>query len=341
MLELHDSSVLISMTLTSSKAAYDPDAYLERFKESRERMKATMTQTLDWVGRLDVMAATVFTSVEPMTQLFPAYWDSEYCRICYDIHASTKRYGALGVSIKSNRMRTDLGSLSQTELVRLLGKFSTATDAKSHAAEFSRFNQFVKRVSALRFLEVEFLQASRTGPVLPRWFDALQRYGHLCRPRLQDRFNTFLKMSADLDQAMFEFNAVMGRIRFRSIRCSYTIADHDLLGPSSPEMKVVTSIHPLTQHRRYNSMIDFKTDLRRKRVRKALTETLGRTPEKDEVKAAMLKARDKKPNSLITREVIKACCLGRHATQVFEAQENLVAVMQPWTDLREKLQALL
>lgn len=350
-LEMKQGGQLIKMLATFTQAthlmpakpasAFDKDAYLERLASARDRMRSTMLETLDWVSRLDVHAASSFSHVEPMLKLFPAYHEAEYCRISFDIHTATSRYGALGLSLKSPRMRSDFSRLTPGELAKLLKNFCSPNEAKAHAESYRQFQRFVERVCALKFLGVEFVPLGRGSPVVLRWFESIEQYGKKCRPILEQKFNLFLELTAQLDQAIFDFNAAMGAVRFRAIRCSYTVDEFDLLGPRDPEIKIVTYIHPVTKARRYNSIRDFKTDLRRRRYRKALTTSLGRPPEKQELQAAMAKERQKKPSPLITKEVVKACYMGRHAKAVFEAQENLVAAMQPWASLRAHLQALL
>lgn len=322
-------------------SAFDKDAYLERLAASKSQMRATLLQLLEWVDRLDVHAASSFTAIEPLVDLFPTHCRSQYFRIGYDIHTSAKRYGALGVSIKSSSMRGDLSRMSPAEIAHLLKRFCAADEARAHTKTFSQFNRFLERVAALRFLDVDFVPLGQGGAVLPRWFESIEQYGKNCRPALEASVNRFLDLTSQLDQAMFDFNAAMGPVRFRAIRCSYTIDDFELLGPSNPEIKVVTYTHPLTKQRRYSSVRDFKADLRRRRVRKALTAALGRPPEPMELQAGLEKERNKKPGPYITKEVIKACYMGRHAKIILEAQDNLVAVMQPWAVLRAQLQALL
>ena len=329
------------MSSIENTTSYEKEAYLQQLDAARRRIVSTKRQTLDWVSRLDVIAASEFIHIEPMTELFPSTKGKHSYRLVYDIHTTPKRYGALGVSLRSETMRTDLSKLTVGELSQFLRPHCGALDAKIHATAFQRFKRFNDQVAALSFLGVDFIDPVKGGPLLPRWFDAIHAYGLNCRGAVEATFDQFIALSAALDEAIFEFNATMGAVRYRSIRCSYTVDDFDLLGPSNPALKVVTSLAPATRRRRYNSMADFKKSLKKKRMAQHLRRQLGRDPEKSEVAAAIKALRPRKETDWITKDVIKACCLGRKIHDVFEAQENLVAVMQPWSDLRAQLQALL
>lgn len=254
---------------------------------------------------------------------------------------SPKRYGTLGVALRTDTMRSDLAKLSAAELAAALRPISGSPACRDHAAIFQRLVRFNRRLAALKFLGVEFEIPGGGGAVLPRWFEGLAAYGLKCRPLLEEKFIEFLNLSEALDEAIFEFNSTMGKVRYRSIRCTYTLDDVDLLGPSDPALKVVTSINPVTGRRHYNRMADFEKGLKRKQIGKDLRRDLGRTPSKDEVDSALKALRPRSETDWITTKVIKACRLGRSSTQVFETQKNLVAVMQPWTLLPSQLQALL
>ncbi|MPQ69417.1 hypothetical protein [Pseudomonas sp. MWU12-2323] len=329
------------MSSTVNTTSFVKEAYLQQLDAARRRIVSTKRQTLDWVSRLDVFAASEFIHIEPMTALFPSIKGKHSYRLVYDIHTTPKRYGTLGVSLRSETMRTDLSKLTVGELSRLLSPHCGALDAKDHATAFQRFKRFNDQVAALRFLGVDFLDPVKGGALLPRWFEAIHAYGLKCRGAVEAAFDQFIELSAVMDEVIFEFNATMGAVRYRSIRCSYTVDDFDLLGPSNPALKVVTSIDPATRRRRYNLMADFKKSLKKKRMTQQLRRQLGRDPQKIEVAAALSALRPRKETDWITKDVIKACYLGRSINDVFQAQENLVAVMQRWTDLRAQLQALL
>nr|WP_192963370.1 hypothetical protein [Pseudomonas fluorescens]CEK42180.1 hypothetical protein PQBR57_0227 [Pseudomonas fluorescens SBW25] len=329
------------MSQTKKSGRYDADAYRQQLDAARGRLVSTGKQTLDWLSQLDESAASEFIHLEPMLNLFPHQRGSETFRLLLEIHMSPKRYGTLGVALRTETMRSDLAKLTVAELAATLRPIAGSQSCKDHATYFQRFVRFNRRLAALRFLGVEFEIPNRSGPVLPRWFEALAAYGHKCRPLLEERLAEFLNLSAALDDAMFEFNSTMGRVRYRSIRCTYTLDDVDLLGPSDPALKVVTSINPVTGSRRYNRMADFKKGLKKKQIGKDLRRDLGREPSKDEVDSALKALRPRSETDWITTKVIKACRLGRLSTEVFETQKNLVAVMQPWTALRSQLQALL
>jgi hypothetical protein len=329
------------MSSPANQSSFEKDAYLVQLDEARKRLETTKRQAIEWVARLDENAAAEFIRIEPMTTLFPCHKGKDTYRIVYDIHTTPKRYGSLGVALRTDRMRSDLAKMTGAELAKLLRPHTGMPAAKEHATAFSRFNRFNERVSALRFLGVGFATSIDSGPVLPRWFESLHAYGKRCRPELEAAFSEFTALSAALDEAMFDFNSSTGAVRYRSIRCSYTLDDFDLLGPSNPALKVVTSIDPATRRRRYNLMVDFKKALKKKRIGQQLRRQLGRDPDKSEVAMALQALRPRKESEWITREVIKACYLGRSINEVFEAQENLVAVMQPWSVLRNQLQALL
>lgn len=329
------------MSQSRKPRSYEADAYRAQLDAARGRLISTGKQTSDWLSRLDECAASEFIHLEPMFDLFPHQKRSETFRLLLEIHLSPKRYGTLGVALRTDSMRTDLANLPAAELAAVLRPISGLQPGKEHAAAFQRLVRFNRRLAGLKFLGVAFDIPAGGGPVLPRWFEALGDYGLKCRPLLEERYTEFLTLSSALDDAMFEFNSTMGKVRYRSIRCTYTLDDVDLLGPSDPALKVVTSINPATNSRRYNRMADFKKSLKKKQMAKDLRRDLGRDPSKDEVDQALKALRPRRESDWITTKVIKACHLGRSSNEVFETQKNLVAVMQPWTELRSHLQALL
>lgn len=329
------------MTQQPAQSAYEKDAYLAKLDAARNRLTVSRGQIIDWVSRLDENAALAFIQIEPMISLFPRKKADSTYRIVYDIHTSPKRYGTLGIALRTESMRVDLSKASSADVAKALTPHCHAADAKSHAVAIQTFNKFNDRVAALRAFGVEFELGATSGPVLPRWFELLHEYGNKCRPALEVAFERFQALTADLDEAMFEFNATMGPVRYRSIRCTYSIDDFDLLGPSNPAIKVITSLNPATRHRRYNRIEDFKKALKKKRIGQKLRRELGRDPDKSEIQEALLALRPRAETEWITKDVIKACYLGRSINDVFEAQEKLVAAMQPWTVMRAQLQALL
>jgi len=329
------------MSTEPKPGPYDKIAYLNKLNEARDQLVLTKRLVLDWVSKLDEHAAASFIMVEPLTKNFPRKVGDETFRLVYEIHTTDKRYANLGVSLRSERVRDDLIKLSPVELRTLLTKHCGVSNAKSYAASIETFSGFNARLSALRVFGVSLDQPQKSGLVLPRWFKSLQAYGQNCRPFVEAAFDEFIVLSASMDEAIFDFNSAIGKARYRSIRCNYVLDEFDPLGPADPSIKVITSFNPAKKKFRYNHIEDFKKTLKKKQVTKELTRTLGQTPTKDEVSAALLKIRNRPETPWITKRVIKACYLGRHTTPIFQAQENLVAVMQPWTSLRAKLQALL
>ncbi|MQT57873.1 hypothetical protein GHO41_11035 [Pseudomonas sp. FSL R10-0399] len=329
------------MSPSNPPGRYSADTYIEQLTDARARIVSTGKQLLDWLSRLDEFAASEFIHLEPMFNLFPFHKRNDTFRLLLELHQSSKRYGTLGVSLRTESMRTDLSNLTTAELGTVLRPFCGPQLSKEHATAFQRLVRFNNRVAALKFLGVEFAPPVGSGPVLPRWFESLEVYGSKCRPLLEDRLAEFLTLSGDLDYEMFEFNSMMGKVRYRSIRCTYTLDDVDPLGPSDPGFKVVSSINPITNNRRYNRMADFKRALKKKQISKELRLDFGRDPSKEEIDLTLKSFRPRRESDWITTKVIKACHLGRLSTDVFETQKNIVAVMQPWNALRSQLQALL
>lgn len=328
------------MSLKPKISGYDKSSYLSQLAAARLRLSATQAQTLGWATRLGELAASELHHIEPISELFPRTADGETYRLVYDIHSTPKRYGCLGISLRTNSSRTDLLKATTAELTKLLAPHAGDADARSLALLLSRFRRFNEQIAALRFLNVPFSTTTQKGGVMLRWIDAIAAYGKACHPPLGMAFDSFTTLGAELDESIFDFNSTIGRVRYRSIRCSYTLDDFDLLGPSDPALKVIVS-SPRAVQRRYNRMADFKRSLKKKRFKHQLEKKLGREPTKEEVNVEVKKLRPRKETDWITKEVIKACYLGRKINDVFEAQENLVAKMQPWADLRAHLHALL
>ena len=329
------------MTPPKKTGVFEKDAYILLLEAARERRAATQMQLLEWVTRLGELAESEFINLESLTDIFPHTKGRDTFRLVYDIHLTAKRYGTVGISLRTDRMRVDLMKVSTAELGKLLKPHCSPLELKDHVRSLLRFRRFNEQVAALSFLGVKFEVLGSKGSVLPRWFASLGVYGQKCRTPLERVFDDFAAQSALLDEAMFEFNGTMGRVRFRAIRCSYTVDEFDLLGPSNPALKVVVSLNPVAGQRRYNLMADFKKALKRKRFGKQLKRELGREANKSEIDDAIRALRPRKETDWITKDVIKACYLGRSIKDVFEAQKNLVAVMQPWANTRAHLQALL
>ncbi|MCF5374179.1 hypothetical protein [Pseudomonas syringae] len=326
---------------TSDIPKFDKEAYVEQLKAARLRVLDTKHNIVSWVSQLDVLAASEFIKVEPIIDLFPCLRGDSNYRLVLNIHTSPKRYAELGVALRTDSMRIDLSNLSRPQFIEAMSQPLGGEVAKTQAANFEQFRRFNKRLVGLKSFGTEFSTPTRSGPILPRWFEALHAYGQKCRRPVEAAFDEFVDLTDALNEAMFDFNATMGAVRYRSIRCSFALDDFDLLGPSKPSLKVVTSINAATRRRRYNSMSDFKKALKKTEMTKQLRRELGRDPEKSEVVAALQSLRPRQETDWITKDVIQACYLGGSINQVFEAQKNLVAVMQPWTALRAQLQALL
>jgi hypothetical protein len=329
------------MSIEPTPGPYDKIAYLIKLNEARDQLVLTKRLVLDWVSKLDEHAAASFMMVEPLTKSFPRKVGDETFRLVYEIHTTDKRYANLGVSLRSARVRDDLIKLAPNELKSLLAKHCGPSNAKSFASSIVTFARFNARLSALRVFGVCLEPTQKSGLVLPRWFKSLHAYGLNCRPFVEAAFDDFIALSTSLDEAIFDFNSAIGKARYRSIRCTYVLDEFDPLGPAHPSIKVITSFNPAKQKFRYNHIEDFKKTLKKKQVTKELSRSLGQLPTKAEVSEALQTVRNRPETPWITKRVIKACYLGRHTTPIFQAQENLVAVMQPWTSLRAKLQALL
>lgn len=336
-----DQERVPSMSSIAVASAFDKDEYLSRLAASRARVRETELQLKDWLRLLKDHATSIVIGLEPLLYSFPQQQGDERLRLVYDIHVTDKRYGTLGIALKSASSRTDLCNAGPGELMPILQSTVDSSKVKQIADAFKAFKRFNARVAALKGFGISFPQAEDKGPVLHRWLGALGTYGEQCIPGVAKAFDDYEALSQALDEAMFSFNATMGRIRYRAIRCTYKVDDFDPLGPSCPALKVVVHNNRATKHRRYNEMADFKKTLKRKRIAQELKRGLGRDPEKSEVDDALSALRPRKESEWITKEVIKACYFGRSMNQIFEAQENLVAVMQPWTRARNQLQALL
>lgn len=329
------------MSSNAAPPAFDRDAYLARLAASRARVLNTKLQLRDWLCTLEAHARFTLTGLDPLFCAFPQQHGEDRLRLVYDIHRRDKRYGNLGIAMRSTSMRTDLCRADPGNVLPLLKATIGDGQVRHVAAALKALNLFNGRVAALRTFGIDFPATEGDGTVVSRWLRALGIYGEMCVSRLEEAFVEFEALSEALDEAMFNFNATMGKIRYRAIRCTYKIDDFDPLGPAKPRLVVVVSNNRVTQKRRYNEIVDFKKALKHKRIAQGLKRELGRDPEKSEVQDAVRAIRARSESEWITRVVIEACYFGRSMTQIYEAQENLVAVMQPWTHARKQLQALL
>lgn len=296
---------------------------------------------LDWLAHLDVHAAHALTLIEPTLSLFPCERNGIYHRIQARINLNTRRYASLHLAVRKDTKHMDLLTTDPRQVQSFFSDMTSVADASAHALAIDEFARFNRRIEALS-MAAQVMEVSKDiRKVIPAWLDSLQDYGLKCRQPISDAFDRYIELSNELDDAMFNFNTAVGRVRFRAMRCTYTLDDNDPLGPSDPQIKVITSIDRSTGRRRYNRMQDFKGQLRKRRVVKSLTADLGHKPTESEIKAALKKQRNRKPNEWVTKDVIKACYLGRKSTDIFEAQAHLADVMEPWSELRLKLQALL
>lgn len=338
---IHDHDRVPAMSSHAAPPAFDRDAYLNRLAASRARVLDSKQLLIDWLCKLKAHGHLHLSALEPLFNAFPQQAGDDRLRLVYDIHRRDKRYGNLGIAMRSASMRTDLCRAEPDDLLPILKATVDARKVKQVAAALKALNLFNDRVAALRNFGIAFPSTEGDGTVIYRWLCALGTYGEMCVSRLEKAFDEFEALSDALDEAMFNFNTAMGNIRYRAIRCTYRIDDFDPLGPAKPSLVVVVSNNRLTQKRQYNEMVDFKKALKHKRIANGLKRELGRDPEKYEVQDAVRALRTRKETEWITREVIEACYFGRRKKQIFEAQENLVAIMQPWTYARNQLQALL
>tara|TARA_R110002124_G_scaffold128157_23_gene288801 strand:- start:28962 stop:29963 length:1002 start_codon:yes stop_codon:yes gene_type:complete len=320
---------------------YNKEKYAEQIAEAKSQIHITRESVVSWCYTLDTAAAEKLIVIESMMNAFPNRKGDTYTRIVYDIHQSEKRYGTLGMSLKSSSFRTDLHSLSQHELAALLGNYFTKKAARQHAEDYQQFSLLMDRIAALRFLGIDFGPVSKEGPVVARWFEAVRAYGEKCAHKVDEEFKSYWDLCLKLDDAMLNFNATAGKIRYRMVKCSYTLNPEDPLGPSDPAIKVVSSINRKTKWIRYNKISHFKSNLVRVRVRKQLDLELGRPATKNELDEVMAKRRPKSNSPWLTKEVIRACHLGRRSKDLLEAQKTLITVMQSWQIQRANLQALL
>lgn len=329
------------MTEPTAKTDYDADAYLERFAIARRRLVMTRESTAQWAKNLDVEAAKVLAHLEPFFELFPCQVGADYTRVVTKFQKNSKRYGVMQLSLRIGSKSHDLMECSGKELTRLLQSVPDIGETEHHSAALKAFTNLNRRINGLTFLGVNFPEPEKGKRRLYSWLQSLSEYGPACVEPLNQAFNSFIELSDDLDQAMFDFNVAVGRMRYRTLRCTYTLDDSDPLGPSNPSIKVVTSIHPVTGKRRYNYLTDFKEQLRKKRIKRELEKQLERAATKEELKASLLKQRDRRPHEWVTKEVIKACYLGGKSGEVFKAQSQLARVMADWNQQRSQLQALL
>lgn len=246
----------------TGKPKFDQAAYVQQLDTAHRQLLATKQDIVSWVSQLDVFAASEFLKIEPLTGLFPCSKGGRSYRVILKIHTTPKRYGVLGVSLRADTLRTDLLKLTTGEVIGTLRQPLGLETAKIQAANFEHFRKFNERLAGLTSFGEEFSVPTKDGPSLPRWLKALEAYGQKCMGPVEAAFDEYIQITEALSEAMFDFNAAMGPVRYRSIRFTFSADEFDLLGPSKPSMKVVTSLHPLTGRRRYNEMCGFKKVLK-------------------------------------------------------------------------------
>lgn len=323
------------------RPAYDKVEYANRFATVRANVAVTRDRVNMWLKNLELECAGAVTRLAPLLSLFPQTIAGEYSRISFEIHSSNKRYGTLGIVIKTNSKRTDLGCLDRSGVKPALKAFCKERELRLIAPAVADFNELMNRVSGLRSICEEQFVRGEQGTVLTRWYEGIGAYGERCTQAVNEAFEIYEALSNDLEEAVFAFNHAAGRMRYRTVRCVFEVEDNDPLGPANPSFKVVTSINPRTRAIRYNHLVDFKNKLRSDRIKKALELSLDRAPTADEIKVALQRNGNRRPCKTLTTDVIKACHLGRRAKELYQAQDHLLAVMKDWSDLRSKLQALL
>lgn len=216
------------MTKTE-KSKFDSEAYVQQIYVARRRLFATKQSIVCWVSQLDVFAAQEFIKIEPTTDLFPRSRGERSYRLVLNIHLTPKRYGVLGISLRTDTMRIDLSKLTTGELIDALRQPLGFEGARIQASNFVHFRRFNERVAGLKSLGEEFSIFGTKGAILPRWFEALHAYGQKSMVPVERAFDDFIEMTKALDEAMFDFNAAMGAVRYRSIRCTYSVDDFDCL----------------------------------------------------------------------------------------------------------------
>jgi hypothetical protein len=176
---------------------------------------------------------------------------------------------------------------------------------------------------------------------LINWVDGIGQACEAASPFIAGIVETFLNIDAELNALTFEFNAARQPVRFHSIICRRDVHASDPLAPSAPRFRVVEFYDRRTGKRSSRDVQSYKQKMAFARLAADLRRRLEREPTKAEVESAQATRRMRKPNALITAELISHCKLGKHSAGIYRLQKKIADAMGKWEACRAFLQALL
>lgn len=328
------------------KIAELSENFAEQFRASIIRRGDTLLHLIDHTANLGHRAEAAASSLQKAIDLFPVV--SEGLR--YTIKAGSRDRpsapGKLYLALRSQGGGTDsfasLMAIEAGPAMRILIPLIGQSGAEQVLDALNKVQKVSDEMSRLATLTVPFPKSQMGAGQSPldSWIDCAGTYGNLCAIELASRVSRFEQIDGDLNDHVFEFNAMRQPVRYRSIICRADINQSDPLGPTEPRFRVVTFISRQSGKRNSMPVTAYKAKVAAARVRKALTRTLGESPSaalQDEIAGR----RERACSPWITKELISHCYLGKHTVQIMNKQKLIAGAMEQWLSHRQLFQRLL
>jgi hypothetical protein len=240
--------------------------------------------------------------------------------------------------------KTSLGNLFSSEEARLclrdvIGR-NKAIAYLSCLDEYRRIKEKITAEMASEKHAFTFVSERSKHPI-EQWVNSVGPFWEALVSVTQQNIDRYLELDEAATEVCFAFNFERQPIRWRSLVCRAPLRRTDPLGPGFPEFRVVTNHDRLTGKRQTMRVDAYKQRLAFRELARELSKQLGRAATKEEVKAAHAVQRKRAFSPWITKELISHCKLGRHTTKINGRQRRLKTLAVEWTEVRERLAALI
>lgn len=321
--------------------------YAEKLLAARAVRSKTLLDLIDSTAMLGYSAETVLVRMGPILDLFPVHRGGVVYGLRFEVRSSRGNSGRLNIYLRAAGPEGESVTLLSGATSSEIRARMTPVVGRARTTEFigrmGDLQAVVEQVVRCRVLSAAFRlpPEAGNGPLLNRWVMATREFGLACARDLADRVQKFDSLDAELNQLVFEFNATIENVRYRSLICSADVSPTDPLGPREPSFRVVTHISRKTGRRYSTKVSDYKAQLQRRQLREQLSKRLGREPSDGEFAEALAAVRKRTCSTWITRGLIEHCRLGRHSSGILGIQQRIAGVMEQWCEMRQLFQALL
>lgn len=321
--------------------------YAEELRAAVGRRGDALISLIDSTAYLSWRVETLLEQLRPLFDLFPVDKKGDRFHLKTEVKNGQGRPGRFFLylrktSIQGETVRAILG-VPLAEARAALGPVIGRAETTKYLPLLDQLNTKIATISRLALLKVPFEmgQVSKGSSVPDRWVAGLRGYSKGCAQVIAGLVDRFDNMDVELNHLVFEFNAMRGNVRYRSIICRQDFTATDKLGPTEPKFRVITFLSRVTGKRRSKDIQSYKEELRVKALRVQVEKELGRVPTADELEVALRSRRARSCSPWITAELISHCRLGRHTSSINAQQNHIAVAMEPWREMRQLFQDLI